>query len=191
MPSPHLREANCFHQQFQYRGEVWAYEPNEFEVYDVGMWFNLGVKDWLWGHAKPGLEVTISTPRDTVNSYADPACNGCWGINDPIKLNPGDIITVSAGEAIYPVEFTIPTPLEVNADSTTEQVSGQIGGWDTRTVAIHGWWENGDQEVTSDASGNFSATFSNIPRGGKDISISRPLRMGPISIFISISEPQI
>ncbi len=148
-------------------GEVWAYVPNVFEVYDVGIWMNLGVKDWIWGHAIPGSNVTINTPHDTIYSYADPACNGCFGINEPIEINPGETITVTAGSEIYPVDFTVPTPTVVNADSTTEQVTGQIGGWDTQTVAIHGGWENGDQEVTSDASGNFSATFSEIPRGGE------------------------
>ncbi len=148
-------------------GEVWAYVPNVFEVYDVGIWMNLGVKDLIWGHAIPGSDVTIITPRDTIYSYADPNCNGCFEINEPIEINPGDTITVTAGAELYPVDFSVPTPLVVNADSTTEQVTGQIGGWDTQTVAIHGWWENGDQEVTSDASGNFSATFSEIPRGGE------------------------
>ncbi len=148
-------------------GEVWAYVPNVFEVYDVGIWMNLGVKDWIWGHAIPGSNVTINTPHDTIYSYADPACNGCFGINEPIEINPGETITVTAGSEIYPVDFTVPTPIVVNADSTTEQVTGQIGGWDTQTVVIHGSWENGDQEVTSDASGNFSATFSEIPRGGE------------------------
>lgn len=148
-------------------GEVWAYVPNVFEVYDVGVWMNLGVKDWIWGHAIPGSNVTINTPHDTIYSYADPACNGCFGINEPIEINPGETITVTAGSEIYPVDFTVPTPIVVNADSTTEQVTGQIGGWDTQTVVIHGSWENGDQEVTSDASGNFSATFSEIPRGGE------------------------
>ena len=151
---------------FNTGGEVWAYAPNDYEVYDVGLWLNLGVKDWIWGHAIPGSDVTIITPIDTVYSYADPNCNGCFGINEPVEINPGDTITITAGPGSFPVDFTIPTPVVVDADSTTEQVTGQIGGWDTQTVAIHGWWENGDQEVTTDASGNFSATFSDIPRGG-------------------------
>lgn len=148
-------------------GEVWGYVPNDYEVYDVGLWMNLGVKDWIWGNAIPGSDVTIITPRDTIYSYADPNCNGCFGINEPIEINPGDTITVTAGAELYPVDFTVPTPLVVNADSTTEQVTGQIGGWDTQNVLVHGWWENGDQELTSDASGNFSATFGDIPRGGE------------------------
>jgi len=147
-------------------GEVWAYLPNDYEVYDVGTWLNLGVRDWIWGHAIPGSSVTIITPRDYIDAYADPSCNGCFGINEPIEINPGDTITVTAAAGNFPVDFTVPTPLVVDADSSSEQVTGQIGGWDTQTVAIHGFWENGDQEVTSDATGNFSATFGDIPRGG-------------------------
>src|SRR5690606_7828387 len=79
----------------------------------------------------------------------------------------GDTVTVTAGGALYPVDFVVPTPIIVTADSTTEQVTGQIVGWDSQTVAIDGWWPVGDREVTSDASGNFSATFSEIPRGGE------------------------
>ena len=151
---------------FNSGGEVWAYAPNDYEVYDVNMWLNLGVSDWIWGHAVPGSDVTIVTPRDTINAYADPACNGCWGLYEPIEINPGDLITVTADAGLYPVDFTLPTPLVSHADSVSDQVWGQIGGWDTQTVAIHGWWEDGDQEVTTDASGNFSATYTDIPRGG-------------------------
>ncbi|MDD3948550.1 MAG: DUF11 domain-containing protein, partial [Anaerolineaceae bacterium] len=148
-------------------GEVWAYAPNDYEVYDVGMWLNLGVNDWLWGNAIPGSNVTIETPRETINSYADPGCNGCWGIDVPIELNPGDTITITAEPGSYPVDFTIPTPLVSIADSSTDTVSGEIGGWNSQTVTIHSGWDNGDQEVTTDASGNFSATYTDIPRGGE------------------------
>ena len=151
---------------FNTGGEVWAYEPNDYEVYDVGVWLNLGVSDWIWGSAIPGSNVTIITPRDTIYAYADPNCNGCWGLYEPIEINPGDAITVTASAGLHPVDFTVPTPLLSNADSDNEEVWGQIGGWDSQTVAIHGWWEDGDQEVTSDTSGNFSATYDDIPRGG-------------------------
>ena len=151
---------------FSTGGEIWGYEPNEYEVYDVEMWLNLGVKDWIWGNAKPGLEVTITTPRDTIHTFADPGCNGCFGISEPIEINAGDTISVTAGDAIYPVDFTLPTPLLFNARSDTEEVWGQIGGRSGDLVQVNGFWEDGYQEVTTDPEGNFSIFYSDIPRGG-------------------------
>lgn len=151
---------------FETGGEVWTYEPNDSEVYDVRIWLNLGVKDWIGGHARPGLDVTITTPRDTIETYADPNCNGCFDIKDPIEINAGDLITVTAGEALYPVEFTLPTPLLSNADSLNEEVWGQIGGRSGDLVQVNGFWEDGYQEVTTDSEGNFSIFYPDIPRGG-------------------------
>jgi hypothetical protein len=81
-------------------------------------------------------------------------------------LAPGDLVTISADPGDFPVEITIPDPFTAEVDCTTDEVSGQVGGWYERPVEIHGDWSYGFQEVLSDPSGYFSATFLDIPCNG-------------------------
>ena len=136
------------------------------EVSAVNFWFNPGKKDWMQGVAKPGSWVTAE--RDSIilfTVYADPLCGGCWNIDEPIELNPGDVITVTAGEGLFPVVIQIPDPLTANADSSTDEVWGQIDHLDNEMVEIHGNWEEGYQEIYTDSSGNYSAIYTDIPQG--------------------------
>jgi len=136
------------------------------EVSEVNFWFNPGIDDWMWGSAKPGT--TVTAERDSITlftSYADPACDGCWNIDEPVELNPGEIITVTAGDGILPVVIQIPDPLTAYADSSTDEVWGQIDHLDTEIVDVNGNWEGGYQEIYTDSSGYYSAIYTDIPYG--------------------------
>lgn len=135
------------------------------EVYNVGTWLSPGSQDWIWGNAIPGSEVTIETDTETLTAYADPNCDGCWA-RGSIDLEPGDTITVTAGDGLYPVEFSITTPFIAQADSDTDVVTGQVGGRANDWVDINANWENGYQQITTNADGSFSADYDDIPRGG-------------------------
>ena len=40
------------------------------DLYNVGHWFNYGVKDWMWGEAVPGSTVTITiNDVETIPTY--------------------------------------------------------------------------------------------------------------------------
>ena len=137
------------------------------EVSEVNFWFNPGNDDWMWGSAKPGT--TVTAKRDSItlfNAYADPACGGCWNIDESIALTPGDEITVTAGDGLLPVVILIPDPLTAYADSSTEEVWGQIDHLDIEMVDVNGNWEEGYQEVYTDSNGNYSAIYPDIPNGG-------------------------
>jgi uncharacterized repeat protein (TIGR01451 family) len=89
----------------------------------------------------------------------------CWDewFEDPFM--PGDTITVEAGAGIQPVVIHVPDPFDATADSNTDEVSGQIDALD------HEWIEvdlsgGPTLDVQTDGSGNFSATFPDVPRGG-------------------------
>ena len=135
------------------------------EVYNVGTWLSPGSHDWIWGNAIPGSEVTIETVSKTLTAYADPGCDGCWAVST--DLEAGDTLTVTAGDGLYPVEFSITTPFTALADSDADVVTGQVGGRANDWVDIEGNWENGYQQITTNADGSFSANYDDIPRGGE------------------------
>ncbi|MDT8382349.1 MAG: hypothetical protein RQ728_08865 [Brevefilum sp.] len=136
------------------------------EVSEVEFFFNPGSDDWMWGSAKPGTMVTAERDGITLfTTYADPACGGCWNIDEPLDLYPGDIITVTAGEGLSPVVIQIPDPLTAHADSSTDEVWGQIDHLDTEMVEVHGNWEGGYQEIYTDSIGNYSVIYPDIPKG--------------------------
>jgi uncharacterized repeat protein (TIGR01451 family) len=135
------------------------------ELFRVEFWLNQNQESWMWGEAQPGSTVTITTPLTQVTAYANPQCGGCWntGVGE---LYPGDIVEVAAGAGQYPLTLTIPDPLTAYADAQLDQVWGQIGGWISRTVQVHGGWPDGYREVTSDPDGNYLATYPDVPPGG-------------------------
>jgi len=136
------------------------------EVSEVEFYFNPGSNDWMWGSAKPDTMVTAERDSSILfTAYADPACGGCWNIDEPLDLYPGDIITVSAGDGLLPVVIQIPDPLTAYADSSTDEVWGQIDHLDNEMVEVHGNWEEGYQEIYTDSNGNYLATYSDIPQG--------------------------
>ncbi|HSJ58148.1 MAG TPA: DUF11 domain-containing protein [Anaerolineae bacterium] len=136
------------------------------ELFSVEFWLEQDGRTDMWGNAQPGSPITITTPYTTVYAFADPVCGGCWGTHVG-DLFPGDAVTVVAAPGNDPVYVVVPDPLTANADSSTDEVWGQIGGWLSRTVEIHGWWDDGYREVTSDpATGEYLATYPDVPRGG-------------------------
>lgn len=134
------------------------------EVDRVEMWFNPDHENTnIYGNAEPGSLVTVTTPYDQFYTWADPDCGGCWNIGSIGLVNPGDAITVIAGSGLLPVVINVPDPYNVQVDTSTGLVYGQIGGWNYQTVEVYGEWENGYQEVNTDGDGNFAAAYPDIP----------------------------
>lgn len=142
------------------------------DLYLVGHWFNLGVRDWMWGEAVPGSTVTITTGGETISTYfEDPNCSSCWGLHEPIELKPGDVITVSSSLG-GSITYSIPSPLTATADSTLDRVSGQIGGRVEDSVNVYTWWDGSEYQVTTGSDGSFNLentpeTSIDVPRGGE------------------------
>jgi uncharacterized repeat protein (TIGR01451 family) len=127
------------------------------EVSRVEFWLNPG-RDWMWGAAEVNSVVRILINSvEVVTTQADES--GEWGIEEPIEINPGDEVTVTAGAELYPVTFSVPDPIESHVDTSTDIVSGQIGGRSEDLVEVHGWWEQGYAETSTDIDGNFSIDY--------------------------------
>ena len=134
------------------------------EVRRVELWINQQGDSGIWGEAVPGYPLTVTMPHGQYFGWADPDCGGCWNIDNIGVIMPGMTIIVEAGPALQPVTIVVPDPLEVHVDSSSEEVSGQIGGWFNQNVEIHG--DFGYQDVSSDGAGNFLAVFDDIPKAG-------------------------
>ena len=148
-------------------GSLTRYTSCLAEVCRVETWSNDGWDTGFWGAAEPGTVVTITAPRDTLTAYADPACDGCFNFNQSTVLYPGESFTVVAGAGTQPVVVTQPDPFAAHSDSWAGEVSGQLGGWSNRPVEIHPWGWNDMQTAQTDANGNFSASFTNMPNNAQ------------------------
>jgi uncharacterized repeat protein (TIGR01451 family) len=137
------------------------------EVRRVEFWLQPDGTADVWGEAVPGYPVTVTLNSGHFYAWADPECGGCWNLEESVPLTPGDPVEVVAGPGLLPVSLIVPEPIEVAADSSANQVFGQIGGWSNRTVQVHGGWVNGYREVLSAGDGSFVANFPEIPRGGR------------------------
>lgn len=133
------------------------------ELHSVEFWFDPIGRASLWGEAKANAPVTITTPYDQIVLWANPY--GGWNTNEPLDLYPGDTILVAADAGLFPVTIPIADPIEALADSDTDEVWGQIGGWNEQMVQVYGGWPDGYREVTTDMAGQFSVTYPDIPRG--------------------------
>jgi hypothetical protein len=136
------------------------------EVRRAEFWLSPTGPSSAWGEAIPARPVTVTTPVGEFYAWADPACGGCWQIEDVGMLVPGDTVEVTADQGLLPVTITIPAPFSVEVDTGTDEVFGEIGGWSERPVEVHGEWPAGYRVVTSEPSGGFSVSFPDIPRGG-------------------------
>jgi uncharacterized repeat protein (TIGR01451 family) len=143
------------------------------DLYYVGHWFNMENRDWMWGEAVPGATVTISVNGGAAipTYFEDGSCPSCWGIHEPIEINPGDEITIVVDTG-FSLTYTVPDPLTAIADSDDDIVSGQIGGRANDWVNIQTWWDGMDYEVPTDSGGSFilqtdSEVTINVPRGGE------------------------
>ena len=133
------------------------------ELTRVEFWLEPNGDTTMWGEAMPGLVVTVTTPYTQFVAAEDPSCSGCW-YGDAGGLYPGDEVTVVAGPGLLPVVVTIPDPFTAQVDASLDQVWGQIGSWYSRTVEVHGQWPDGYREVTTDLSGNYLASYADVPR---------------------------
>jgi len=143
------------------------------DLYYVGHWFNMENRDWMWGEAVPGSTVTISVNGGAAipTYFEDGNCPSCWGIYEPIEINPGDEITIVVDTG-FSLTYTVPNPLTAIADSDDDIVSGQIGGRANDWVNIQTWWDSMDYEVPTDSGGSFilqtdSEVTIDVPRGGE------------------------
>jgi uncharacterized repeat protein (TIGR01451 family) len=137
------------------------------EVDQAEIWMNTDGSSSMWGEAMPGTTVTVTTPYTQVTAWADPGCGGCWNMDDVGFIYPGDTVIVEAGSGIMPVVIEVPDPFTAEADSAADTVSGQIGGWTNEMVEVHGGWPGGYREVETDASGYYTATYGDVPRGAQ------------------------
>jgi uncharacterized repeat protein (TIGR01451 family) len=148
-------------------GSLVRYSSCLGEVCSVNTWSNDGWDTWFWGNAQPGTVVTITTPRETLTAYADPACDGCFSSDHSSPLFPGETFVVTASAGTQPVQVTLPNPFIAHSDSWAGTVSGQIGGWNQGQVDIEPWGWGDYQTVTSDPQGNFSASYDNMPNNAQ------------------------
>ena len=137
------------------------------EVERVELWLNPDGNSNAWGNAQPGNTVTVTTSYTQVTAWADTSCGGCWRLDDIGLVRPGDAITLRAGKGLLPVIVRIPSPFSAQADSTTDRVWGQVGGWADRQVEVHAYWAGSYQEVPTDAAGRYTAAYKDVPRGGQ------------------------
>ena len=112
----------------------------------------------IWGCAYSG-PVTVTTASEE-RYYGD-----CWN-DDFQSFQPGDVVTVAAGAGVHPVVIEIPDPFDATANSNTDTVWGQIDALDHEEVQVD-LYNGPTQNVQTDGSGHFNATFSDIPRGGE------------------------
>ncbi len=135
------------------------------EVRRVEMWVGTENTD-MWGEGIPG-PVTITTPYTQVVVWGDPGCNGCWSTGGIGPLWPGETVTVTAGAGAMPVVITVPDPFTAEADSASDEVWGQIAGAANQQIQIEGYWPGGHRDVWTNAAGQYSVTYPDVPRGAE------------------------
>ena len=140
------------------------------EVENVEIWLAPDGQSNMWGQAQPGADVWVTTPADTFHTTTGvDDCPSCWSIEDTGIVNPGDLIIVEAGNGDLPVEIVVPDPFTAVLDRAAGTVSGVIGGWLEEPIQVRGWWEGGYQEGTTNASGEYTATYDGIPPGAEGV----------------------
>jgi len=115
------------------------------------------------GHAEPGTTVTAVPPNGSADAFEEPACKGCWQIDDLGPLSPGDRIVVRAGEGLVPVELTVPDPLSAVADAAAGEITGEVGGRPYAWVEVHGDWDGRYRDGYADEAGRYRIACPGIP----------------------------
>ena len=138
------------------------------EVKSVEMWLNPNGVSHLWGDGVSGRPVTVTTPIASYFTFAEPDCSGCWEVDNAGLLEPGDMITVSAGAGLQPVAITIPDPFDAEASSITDQVWGQIDHLDGEWIEVDMY---GGPTISSQTDGNgvIDVAFIDIPPGAEGV----------------------
>ncbi len=115
----------------------------------------------IWGYAPQGPITITDDITETVLPWS-----GNFDIEFGDGFMPGEVITVAAGAGLQPVVIYIPTPFTADASSITDMVWGQIDALDHEMVEID-LWGFPQQHVQTDGSGNYGATFADVPRGAQ------------------------
>jgi uncharacterized repeat protein (TIGR01451 family) len=139
------------------------------EIDRIEVWLEPNGQSSMWGEAQAGVLLTVTTPfgGEFTTTVGMDECPTCWEIGDTGIVNEGDEITVEAGEALMPVVFEVPVPFTAELDRAAGTVSGVIGGWLEQPMQVNGWWEGGFQQLNTDASGAYIATYEAIPPGAQ------------------------
>jgi uncharacterized repeat protein (TIGR01451 family) len=135
------------------------------EVRRAEMWLGTDHSN-MWGEGVPG-PVTITTAYTQVVVWGDASCNGCWNTDDIGSIWPGDTVIVEAGSRVLPVTIVVPDPFDVTVNSVTDRVWGQIAGAANQQIQVEGYWSDGHQDIWTNAAGEYSTTYPDIPRGGE------------------------
>ena len=118
----------------------------------------------LWGQAQPNSPLTITTPFTEVTTWVDGGGN--WNFyQEGSAIGPGDTLTVTAGAGTLPVVIQVPAPFDVQANSITDQVWGQIDSLDQQSLEVD-LYNYLTKIAQTDSSGFFTRTFADVPRGG-------------------------
>jgi len=140
------------------------------EVDRVEIWLAPDGQSNMWGEAQPGAPLVVTTPADQfLTTVGEDDCPTCWSIEDTGIVNPGDLILVEAGNAEMPVEIVVPDPFTAALDRAAGTVSGEIGGWIEQPMQVRGQWDGGFQQLATDASGAYTATYDAIPPGAEGV----------------------
>ena len=119
----------------------------------------------MWGQAQPNSTLTVTTAYTEVTAAVDNWGN--WNINqEGSSISPGDTVTVAAGNGTVPVVIQVPAPFDVQADSITDRVWGQIDALDQQAIEVDlaGYLTKIAQ---TDGSGSFTRFFADVPSGGQ------------------------
>jgi len=132
----------------------------------------------IWGYAPEG-PITITTATE-VRQLAHGGGFDEW-MND--LLLPGQTVTVTAGAGAQPVVIHIPDPFTAQASSSTDNVWGQVDSLDHEKVRVDSWGYDG-QDVVTDSSGHYSATFPDIARdGGGSVNYGTVIDYAQVSFY--------
>ena len=116
----------------------------------------------VWGRAVPGT-VTVTTAYNQVSVPTN--MNGDWNIGSVGRVYPGDTITITAGNGLVPTIIVVPAPFSALASSITGTVWGKIDALNHELVQTE-LYDYRTKTVQTDGSGNYSASFPVMPRGG-------------------------
>lgn len=117
----------------------------------------------IWGQAGLDVPITVTAPTGVFYTRSDPGSGG-WNIGDVGPVQLGDTIVVAAGAGLQPLTIHTPALFTAQADSSANQVSGQIGGEAEQQVYVDLYGINTLGSFTDD-SGSYQAVFNDIEPG--------------------------
>lgn len=136
------------------------------EVDEVNINLHSGPEDGMWGIVAAYDYVTVT--KDLITLFTVQADDsGVWQCPESFEINPGDVFAVTAGAGINPIVVEIPDPIDAQANSASDEVYGQIQGWYNQPVSVYLESPFDIQVVNTDGSGNYSASFSDVPYAGQ------------------------